>query len=166
MIVGLRHLRSPPPQYPQNHKPFHEQPRTILSHIIGNGLALLLGTMRLFVNFEGSLSAYLLLLTYGSLASVWFSSKNVAHGFAVTTSFAFMAFGSLGPAICAFMAEDPAVSRRWFLKSYAALWGAGVFFRVLALTLMVAIKSNKREAWICMIWMSWFVPLALADALC
>jgi hypothetical protein len=104
----------------------------------------------------------------GSACSVRFSAANSAHKLAGTVSFAFMALGSVLPALMAVAAqivyrhED---ARKWLGKSYAALWGAGVLFRFLAVTGMPRVPpEHKREMWLVLIWVSWVGPLALADA--
>lgn len=151
----------------QNHKPFVENPWIIRCHIYLNGIALLIGTTNLFYNIceqQTLISTYMCSLVLGSTVSIVFSIANQAHSISATLSFVFMALGSIVPAMVAcFICESRYCREAYFLKSYAALFGAAVLFRVLALTFLPQVSRNKNEAWISMIWMSWIIPYLIVD---
>ena len=162
--------------WPQNHSVFLAMQAFITAHVFLNGFALLVGTVMVFpglwpaaVDFGLLLPIYVTSLVLGSSFSIRFSWANAAHKLAGSVSFMFMALGSIFPALMAGFAQasdrhDDA--RKWLAKSYAALWGAGVLFRVLAVIGMPRVPSeHKREMWLVLIWVSWAVPLAFADAM-
>ena len=161
--------------YPQNHAHFRRHAHTITVHVMLNGIALA-GIACNFVLVPATANAnahdgyfiiwmYALVLSAGSLAGVRFSARNAAHGVVGTVSFAFMALASVVPAwLAALGATDAAARRRWLARSFAALFGAGVFFRVLALTFMKwTPKRERKAAWIAIIWMSWVLPLTACE---
>jgi hypothetical protein len=164
--------------WPQNHKVFRSMQAAITAHVFLNGFALLVGTLMVFpglwpkpaaVDFGLLLPIYVTSLVLGSCFSIRFSWANAAHKLAGSVSFVFMALGSIFPALMASVAQasdrhDDA--RKWLAKSYAALWGAGVLFRVLAVIGMPRVPSeHKREMWLVLIWVSWAVPQAFADSM-
>ena len=80
-----------------------------------------------------TLDSAVIYCSVGASSSIAFSAGNAAHGFVVTLSFGFMAWGSVVPALrsahCLYYStltgEDAeAAHREWFVKSYAALFGA------------------------------------------
>ena len=149
--------------YPQNHKPFKDNPATIVVHVLGNGSALLIG-LAFVGGAETWFYAYLSSVTVGTLAGVAFSVQNPAHGAAATGSFAAMGAASLLPAWLAAQSAGPERTRQ-VLRSVAALWGAGVLFRVLALYALPKVKSGseRKLCWIAIIWASWWIPLQVVE---
>eukprot|EP00747_Dinoflagellata_sp_TGD_P221889 gnl/TRDRNA2_/TRDRNA2_93663_c0_seq1.p1 gnl/TRDRNA2_/TRDRNA2_93663_c0~~gnl/TRDRNA2_/TRDRNA2_93663_c0_seq1.p1 ORF type:complete len:235 (-),score=16.63 gnl/TRDRNA2_/TRDRNA2_93663_c0_seq1:403-1107(-) len=151
--------------WPQNHRPFLAMPYRIRSHVFLNGAALLLGTWLLLmgsgvyeseeeIDMWGPLPLsriYVALATSGSLAAVLFSFGNVGHNRNVKAGFVGMALGTVVPAWCGH-----------FAASFAALFGAGVLFRIMALALPRFLPS-KRVAQMVAIWGSWSVPLACVE---
>ena len=160
--------------YPQNHAHFLKHSKTIQLHVMLNGIALA-GIACYFALVPATADAnahdgyfawaFALTLSAGSLAGVRFSARNAAHGVVGTVSFAFMALASVVPAwLAALGGTDDAARRRWLARSFAALFGAGVFFRVLALTFMKwTPKKERQAAWIAIIWMSWVLPLTACE---
>lgn len=162
--------------WPQNHKPFLAMPSVIRSHILLNGGSLLLGLILLFPysspmtssSFDTLLALYVSSLLLGSACSIIFSMRNAAHKLPGTVSFVFMALASVIPACCAAYAQwfllSNTLARAHLVRSYAALFGAGVLFRLFAITLMPMVASqHKREAWIILIWGCWWLPSMVSD---
>jgi hypothetical protein len=165
--------------WPQNHSAFLRRPLQIRAHAALNGAALVWGLALLCPLLppwaDGffsplALDIYLGALVVGSVASVAFSATNAAHRLAGTLSFLFMALACVVPAASAWHAlrwrGDEARARAHLVRSVAALFGAGVMFRVFAVTLMPLVpKTHSRECWLVLIWASWWIPAAAADAL-
>ena len=160
--------------WPQNHAAFIASPSLIRTHVVANGVALLTGLGMVALGHDHAryawlLFAYLATLVPGSIASVVFSARNPAHKFAGTLSFVFMALGSVVPAVAALVCHTStgcaaSSTHRWVSRSVAALFGAGVLFRVFAVALMPMVAgAHKREAWLVLIWAAWWIPSIVAD---
>eukprot|EP00927_Polykrikos_kofoidii_P082752 TRINITY_DN8308_c0_g2_i1.p1 TRINITY_DN8308_c0_g2~~TRINITY_DN8308_c0_g2_i1.p1 ORF type:complete len:246 (-),score=15.56 TRINITY_DN8308_c0_g2_i1:374-1111(-) len=181
--------------WPQNHQAFLKHPRLIRSHVVLNGASLLLGFGLVFheervlgafswnqdkwLSFRALLVLYLSLLFLGTFFSLRFSSRNATHRATGTFAFGVMAAGAVLPACAATLAafgsgessrhiedEQHMRARAHLTRSFAAQFGAGVCFRILAVTAMKIIpNSHKREAWLILIFVSWWLPGAVCDAL-
>ena len=133
--------------WPQNHAPFLQAATTIRVHIAMStaALAIGLGGTRSDVSSE-----YVACLVLGCAAGLLFSFRNPSHDATVTASFA-----AMGLAPCALCLHS-------LQASVAALFGAGVAFRLMALALPSVLRLgviSRRSAWIAMIWISWALPL-------
>jgi len=77
--------------------------------------------------------------------------------------------GSLCPAILAAIVSLEKDSRvlqsphHYLTLSFASLFGAGVIFRLMAMTLVLVPPTQKKRAWKAIIWLSWLIPLILCE---
>ena len=159
----------------QNHATFRRHKCLISCHIFFNGFALLLGLYLLHPRGEMESSElltgiYCTSLGVGSACSIFFSTRNKSHKLAGTLSFCAMSLASCGPAYSAAHARwieaDLLRARAQLTRSVISLFGAGVCFRVLAVSVMPRIPNgSRRECWIVLIWASWWVPLFIYDLL-
>ena len=144
--------------YKQTHTAFRQHPAWIQSHVLFSGVALTLAVLLHPVTpWSPEGGCYLAFLLLGSVCAVRFSALNAAHSTVVTASFSVLAASSCLPALLALNAAYP---ERWLMRSYAALFGAGVVFRAMALldframALLVPLRHT---------WASWVLPLALCE---
>ena len=116
--------------YKQTHTAFRQHPAWIQSHVLFSGVALTLAVLLHPVTpWSPEGGCYLAFLLLGSVCAVRFSALNAAHSTVVTASFSVLAASSCLPALLALNAAYP---ERWLMRSYAALFGAGVVFRAMA----------------------------------
>ena len=159
--------------WPQNHTTFRRHKFLITVHIFFNGFALLLGLYLLHPGGETESSGlltgiYIVCLGIGSACSICFSARNKSHKLAGTLSFVAMSIASCGPA-CAvaharWVEADLFRARTQLTRSVISLFGAGVCFRVLAVSVMPKIaQGSQRDCWIVLIWASWWIPLSIYD---
>lgn len=128
-------------------------------------------------SFRLLLLVYTALLVGGTTMSIRFSARNAVHRTTGTVAFGFMAAASVFPACTAVFLElfgdfaseklrapTFARTRAHLIRSFAAQFGAGVCFRVLAVSVMGWVPNqHKREAWLILIFGSWWLPSALCD---
>jgi hypothetical protein len=177
--------------HPQPREPFRRHPGLIYAHIYLSAAALFLAlaqTSTTAITVTTSTRTtfnsrqrrhtvlgwlYLACLTLGAAAGVsyaWLQGYGSDGGVGASVAFTGLALAGVVPAWlalwCALVRRDRAAHGLWMSRSVAALWGASVFFRVLANTYLVwvaRVSADIYPGWVAMIWMSWVVPVAALE---
>lgn len=173
---------------PQPREPFRQHPYLIYTHMYLNAAALFSSIVQMSLlmtntakgrnrNYRpaGSMGhmvlgwLYFISLSLGTpaaLAYAWQQSYGSDGGLGASVGFTGIAMGSAIFAWlavwCLFVKQDRAEHSLWMTRSFAAVLGSSVFFRVLANTFLVWIARRSTDiypGWVAMIWMSWLIPL-------
>lgn len=175
--------------HPQSREPFRRHPALIYAHIYLSAAALFLALAQTSTTATSTTLTpntwhsqrrhtvlgwlYLVCLTLGAAAGVtyaWLQGYGSDGGVGASVAFTGLALAGVVPAWlalwCALVRRDRAAHGLWMSRSVAALWGASVFFRVLANTYLVwvsRVSADIYPGWVAMIWMSWVIPVAALE---